>query len=237
MIKQKAEPAAPTSDRRMVPSRIVFRWQSMRREIETIRRYIETVTSSFEQEFKSYTAYLEKQAEDTPDHLIESLAEDYAEAESHLLKHFPAFALHTTFVASYSLLEDQMLEIGRIVGRHLNVNLEPEDLWDKGIHAAKKYLEKLCGINVPNGRPWEEVVHYGKLRNVCMHSRGRVKETNSDVRKYVAKKTSITINDYNHLEFTKTFCLEALDNIEELLNALYELARDRDMEAMPQSDA
>ncbi len=44
-----------------------------------------------------------------------------------------------------------MLGIARIVGRRLGVKLDPDDLRDKGIRAAKKYLEGLCGVVFPAG--------------------------------------------------------------------------------------
>ena len=143
----------------------------MSHEVEAIRRYIEIVTASFEREVNTSEAALDQQAKGAPDHLIQSLVEDYAEATSDFLGHFPTFALETTFVATYSLLEDEMFEIARIVGHHLKINLEPEELGDKGIHAAKKYLEKLCGVTVPPDQHWEQAVNHGRIRNVYVHRR------------------------------------------------------------------
>ncbi len=84
---------------------------------------------------------------------------------------FPAFALQTTFVATYTLLEDELCDIARAGGLHLKVELDPEDLGDKGIHAAKKYFQKLYGINIADDPNWHLMIRYGQLRNVCAHRR------------------------------------------------------------------
>lgn len=231
MCKNKSESVAKTRKRRRVPTLFVCRWRAMRHEIEAIRRYVETVTSSFERELKSNETYFEKKSVDTTDDAIQSLAEYRGEAAVDLVDLFPAFALQTTFVATYSLLEDEMLEIARDVGRHLRINLDPEELRDKGIHAAKTHLQKLCGITVPNGREWQEAVNYGKVRNVFAHSRGRVKKDNNEFRNYVNSKKSVGIDAHDRLQLSKEFCLEVLDTVEALMDDLFKLARDRVIEA------
>jgi hypothetical protein len=207
-------------------------WQGMEAEIYAIRYYIDNVTSSFERGLKAYESYIEKQIAGAPDDdAIQSLGEGLGEAQGFLGDHFPSFALETTFVATYSLLEDEMLEIARLTGRHLGIALVPEDLSDKGIHAAKTYLEKLCGIAFPAGKhPWQEALHYNRIRNVFAHQRGRVKKDDNKVRKYVeGKKTSIQIDEHDRLKVSKEFCLEVLENVETLLNEVFKLVRDKVM--------
>lgn len=157
---------------------------------------------------------------------MQDIGADLAEAEAYYVDQFPAFALQTTFVATYSLLEDELLGIARTVGRHLKIELDSEDLHDNGIYAAKKYLKKLCNITIPTERHWEQAVKHGMLRNICVHTRGRVKTSNTEVRKYVDRKTGLlSIDERNHLQFTREFCLEVLDNVESLLNEVYKLAQ------------
>jgi hypothetical protein len=210
----------------------------MEREIEMIRRYIDSVTSSFEREFKEYEAHLAKQAEGASEDEMQSIGEDWGEAATFYVDLFPAFALETTFVASYAFLEDQMLEIARLIGQRLGIQLKPEDLKDKGIVGAKTYLEKLCGITVPVDQRWEKATKHGQLRNACEHTRGRVKKENSELRKYVkANKATLSIDDRDRLQFTREFCLEVLDNIKALLGELYKLARKRWIAADEQDSA
>lgn len=84
----------------------------MSSEIDAIRRYIETVPSSFAREIKDYNTYINEQAASAPGDIIQVLAEDLGEIQGFLGDHFPSFALETTFVATFALLEDEMLKIG-----------------------------------------------------------------------------------------------------------------------------
>src|SRR5271166_6421971 len=114
MGKKKAEetePEAKSRKPRYVAADIALRHSGCTREIEAIRRYIDSVTSAFERERRSYEEYLHKQMKDAPRHLAESLNDDWCESEHYLGRHFPAFALQTTFVAACSLLEDEMVNL------------------------------------------------------------------------------------------------------------------------------
>src|SRR5262245_35688577 len=132
MSKMRAgasDPTTKTRKRRRVPAEIIARWHSMQTEIERIRRYIDTITSSFKREFESHDAYLAKWlALATHPDSIQAVAEDRAEAERFYVDLFPAFALEPTFVATYSLLEDQMFEIAGAVGERLGIKPDPRDV-------------------------------------------------------------------------------------------------------------
>jgi hypothetical protein len=193
-------------------------------EVETIRRYLDSVTSSFAREIEEHLARL-------PDHMTDEDAEwygeQYAETQTYYIDLFPAFALETTFVATYAFLEDEMMGICRLVGSELHIKIGPENLKDKGIEAARTYLEKLCDITVPNDRPWQQAKMYGLLRNVFAHTRGRVKPDNKPVQQYVAANPDKLSIQKDRLRITKEFCLEVLDDVEKLLKSLLHLARER----------
>jgi hypothetical protein len=232
MGKKKAEvpePVARSRKPRYVPADIVAYHHGCTQEIEAIRRYIVSVTSTFESERRSNKENLNKQAKEVSENEAEWLHYDWYESEYYLGRHFPAFALQTTFVATYSLLEDEMVNLARVVGRKLGIKLDPDDLKHTGIHAAKVYLESLCGIEFPETtNPWQQAIHYGRLRNVCAHARGRVKEGDTKVRNFVeSKKKMLRIDDYDQLYLSREFCFEVLDNVEALLNNLFKLARNK----------
>lgn len=196
-------------------------------ELQTIRRYLETVTSSFAREFNEYEEHLRKLPNNLTDEEAECHGSGYAEMESLYVDRFPAFALETTFVATYAFLEDEMMEVCRFLGDRLKIKLGPEELRNKGIEAAKTYLEKLCDLRVPNERPWQEAQHYGRLRNVFSHTQGCVKEGNDKVRKYVAANADKLSIEDGRLRITKEFCLAVVDDVENLLTSLLRLAQAR----------
>ena len=118
--------------------------------------------------------------------------------------------------------------IARLGGSRLKISLGPDELNDKGIRAAKKYLDKLCGVKVPNDDPWQAATKHGLLRNVFSHSRGRVKKDNNDVRRYVAANPDlIRIDDHDRLRLTQEFCLQVLKNVGVLLRSILVLAEER----------
>jgi hypothetical protein len=223
MSEQKS---GQTAKKRGHPPWFFFRRRGLEGEIETIHRYIETVTSALDREFASFEERLRQQAEGADEETRQLLGEDYAEEKGYLIDHFPEFTLQNTFVATYSLLEDEMFKIARFVGGRLKIKLDPEELCDKGIRAAKKFLEKLCDITIPGDAVWQQAVQHGSVRNVFAHARGRVKKTSTDVRRYVEGKTS-SIDDKDQLHVTKEFCFEVLDNVKALLLKVLYLAGDR----------
>lgn len=122
-----------------------------------------------------------------------------------------------------------MVELCGRVGRFLGVKLVVSDLRDKGIFAAKKSLENLCSVSFPTGkRPWQEIQHYNRLRNVLVHSRGRLlgAKDSQAIRKCVGGKTTLTLHK-DKLVLTKALCLEVVDSVEELLRELSENATAR----------
>lgn len=146
---EESERPAKARTPRYVPAAIAARHRGCIHEIEVIRRYIDSVTSTFERERRSYEAHLLQRVKREVDDEAQSIYEDLSESDHYLGIHFPAFALQTTFVATYSLLEDEMVNLARVVGRKMGIKLAPDDLKHTGIHAARVYLESLCGIDFP----------------------------------------------------------------------------------------
>ena len=222
----ESKPSDNLSKRRRVDAKIRLSWHSMRSDVEAIRDYIQTVDSAF----KEFEAQVAKEEAKLPEHAKAAFFEDEAQTAFNLTRHFPEFAWETTFVAIYSFLEDEMLGIARIVGRRLGIKLDPDDLRDKGIRAAKKYLQHLCSVAFPEGKhPWQEALHYNRVRNAIVHSRGRLKRSKygARIQKYVQGKKSVTIDSFNRLQLSKAFCLEVLENVESLLDDLFKLALKR----------
>jgi hypothetical protein len=183
------------------------------------------VTAAFAREFKEHEASLQKLPSNLTDEESEWYGEEYAEMQTYYGDRFPNFALETSFVATYAFLEDEMMNICRLVGGRLKIKLGPDKLSDKGIEAARTYLEKLCDITVPNDERWRRAKTYGQLRNIYSHARGRVKPDNKPVQQYVAANATMLSIEKGRLRVTKEFCLQVLDDVEKLLKSLLHLAR------------
>jgi hypothetical protein len=200
----------------------------LRSEIATFRRYLRTVTASFERDHKANDDDFQRLVESaTSPEEAESIAHEVSNMGRLLRTKFPALAYQTTFVATYTLLEDELAGLARVLGQGLGVKLELDDLSRKGIHAARVYLEKLCGLSFPEGsHAWQEAVQYSHLRNVLVHARGRLKEGDK-ARKFAESKKLLptyVCGRADDLQLTMDFCLEVADNVEALLNDLFRLA-------------
>jgi hypothetical protein len=202
----------------------------LRSSIESIRRYIETVTRSFVRERELNEQELPTRLEVASDEdEAQSICDEMSKSGYLLVYEFPDFALQTTFVATYSLLEDQMADLANFMGGRLGITLSLDDLSHKGIHASKVYLERLCDIPFPEQtRSWQQVVQYNRLRNVVAHARGRIKDEDRKSRNIIeSKKGLLAITTFGQLKLTREFCLEVLDDVEVLLNELFGLATER----------
>lgn len=203
---------------------------NLQNSIKTIRHYVESVSSSFDGDSRENEELVDvrlKAALDADE--AQNIHDEYSSRRFLLKYEFPTFALETTFVAMHSQLEDQLSTLCEFVGKRLNINLNLEDLSHKGIFRAKIYLEKLCGIPFPEEtHAWQQVLHYNRVRNVVVHSRGLLKtEKTEGIRKYVESKGRVLTLTNNRLNLTKEFCLEVLDNIEALFMDLVRLAQER----------
>ncbi len=192
-------------------------------KLDEIRDYLTVVDSGFARAFDEFDARVAAEAEKLPEAFRESLYEDESVTAFNLTEHFPSFTWQTTFVALYSLLEHEMFAACRQM-RHIQKHLiGPEDLKDKGIFAAQKYVEKVCRVAFPEkGRPWQEILHYNKVRNVLVHNQGELKHTVEGLRQYVASRKNLSVDHNDELKLTRDFCLDVVSIMRQFFDELYQ---------------
>jgi hypothetical protein len=117
------------------------------------------------------------------------------------------------FLSSYSFLEDQMLGLAEFERQARNIALQPSDLRSKGIEAAKVYLRKVCGYELPNTAEWEEICRYRQIRNCIVHNNGRF-AGDKQFRAYLESKRPAIKLDNDRIAVSAGFCIEAIDTIE-----------------------
>lgn len=88
---------------------------------------------------------------------------------------FPALHWSSIFNSAYALFENHMNELCIIFGKNLKKNEHLKDSKDKGIKRAKNYLSKVIGIkHIFNSADWLEIQNYSELRNVLVHTLGKL---------------------------------------------------------------
>jgi hypothetical protein len=160
-----------------------------------------------------------------------SFCEDQAGAHFKLHLNFPALLRETTFVAIFSLLEDTIVDLARYVGRRVGSKKRLDDHRDRGILAAKKYLDECCGVGFPTQEhPWQEILRYKHIRELIVHS-GRCLKRSSHakaIRNYCrGKRGLLAIDEYDCLELSSAFCNTALSIVQGFLGSVFELAGTR----------
>ena len=196
-------------------------------EVGFIRDYVESTAAAFDTALDAFDARVAEEAAKLPEEMRHALYEDVSMTAFNLTERFPLFSWLTTFVSIYSFLEDEMLDLAATLGRHIGIKLRPDDLRHSGIFAAQVYLTDLCGIAFPEAKhPWQEILRYNPIRNVIVHSRGRIWRSKKvkAIRKYAEGNPSITIHN-DRIQVSKDFCLEVLGNVRALLEELLDLAR------------
>lgn len=98
---------------------------------------------------------------------------------------FPALHWSSIFNSAYALFENHLNELCIIFGKDLNnkhlKDLSLKDLKGSGIERAKNYLSKVIGIkNIFDSGDWLEIQNYSKLRNVLVHTLGRLDLSRQD---------------------------------------------------------
>lgn len=142
--------------------------------IDTFAEFVFEVESKFEEDLRSKNEEFDELVGEARGTEIEAnvadyLADDYRKIESH----FPQHLRYSAIVSIYSLLEDSMNSICRFLTTQRNLPLELNDLNDKGIFRAQKYLTKVCGIDFPEtSREWNEIRKLNKVRNCIVHTNG-----------------------------------------------------------------
>jgi hypothetical protein len=129
---------------------------------------------------------------------------------------FPRILRQSLFLALYAdcemYLNYQCYELQRIK----EFSLSLKDLSGSGIIRARNYLTKVAQINFPNGKEWQEIQTYGKLRNCFAHNDGELTNLSESEAKFLkeyalnnpyleVKEASVT-----YIEIKKGFCEEAL---------------------------
>ena len=139
---------------------------------------------------------------------------------------FPYIQRSSIFIMTFSLFENELNTICKILGRNSNLELQLKDLNGKGIERAKLYLEKVVKINFPaNSKSWGEITNFSRIRNFVVHNGGRLKEKgdkNSEiVKKYIKKNSTLNFDGHERISYNENFIPHVLDTFHKFSNVLF----------------
>lgn len=93
---------------------------------------------------------------------------------SHIAGYYPQVLCRSLFIAIYSLFERYLINLCNDVCESERLGLKPEALSEKGIWAARTYLNDVAGLTFPDdAEEWSVIRGLSKLRNDLAHDIGR----------------------------------------------------------------
>jgi len=177
---------------------ITFYHAGIEVDFENIYSYCKFTEAALRREKEKFlTLHNEKINKLTPD---EKRDFDELSIEIHwkLYDVFPTLQWTSIFNSAYSLFERHLNDLCRILGKNAPTKIELTDLKGQGIERAKIFLSKIVGIsNVFDSTEWKEIQDYAKVRNVLVHSTGKLdlsKENHKNIFKYAKTQRNLIVS-------------------------------------------
>lgn len=202
--------------------RIVFR-----EELRELHDYVQ----SAEQFLEKRAGHLEKRFEklasehddpDTADMAAEPLRDEYWRVKDV----FTQINRKALTVSVLGLLEHKLNELCNKLARRVGATQKVTDLPGKGFKRARKYLEKVIGLDLAGASTsWEELGKIQLVRNTIVHRNGLMREDDEKLRSYINDKTPhLNLNELNEIEILPTFLPHVVNVCEEFITVVFEQA-------------
>ena len=88
---------------------------------------------------------------------------------------FPTMQWNSIFNTAYTIFENHMNELCKILAKNTVTELGLKDIKGLGIERAKIFISKVIGIkDVFSSSEWEEIKEYSRVRNILVHTSGNL---------------------------------------------------------------
>lgn len=126
---------------------------------------------------------------------------------------FNSILNNSTFLAIYSLFENEFFNLCLWCQKAEDFKLGPKDIKGKGyIDQYRKFITKLLNVNLDNlNTEWELLLKYRKIRNLIAHKEGEIIEPEKKIITFIADTNGIQYDDkkklikINSIDFQKKF--------------------------------
>ncbi len=110
-------------------------------------------------------------------------------------KQFPNLQRRSTLITLFGLFENELDELCRFIREKQNLTVELKDITDSGIERSTRFLSKVAGLKrVKETRYWSKIKDIQKIRNLVVHSDGRLTDANGNPKK--TEESIIKTTDY-----------------------------------------
>lgn len=144
-------------------------------DFENIYSYCKFTEAALAQEKDNFFAiYKTKVSKLTPEEK-EKFEQFAIEIHWKLYDVFPTLQWTSIFNSAYSIFERYLNDLCTILEKKASTKVSLTDLKGQGIERAKLFLSKIIGItNVFDSTEWNEIQNYSKVRNILVHTSGKL---------------------------------------------------------------
>jgi len=189
-------------------------------EIHTLSYYLDKLHSQLEtmaQELAT-SLYSQIQSIKKDKEVAKSIQRQELEYQYHS-EVFPRLFLNSFHIAAYSLLETEVFEIARRIGKKQKQPFDVSEI--KGgsyLESAIYYIKKLTGINAKRFDCWNGLAEGQRLRNVIVHSSGKPTKE-SDIQ--LARKYGVYDERGKRVTITYGYCRVFIDLLKIFFGEMY----------------
>jgi len=223
-VKQKTNKEMKKIDIKKL--RIQFFKSGVRNDIEEFKYHVVGIENHFKTEVNNLIDYHERATSDLSDEEKNEYFEFYSDGYWWLEEVFPQIQRKSELIGIFTVLEHNLNLLCSIYQKHIDSNIKLSDLRAEGIiDTAKKYLEKVVGLNFPsNHRSWSEIKRIQRIRNLFVHNDGKLKGSEKDkksIKDYIKRLNYLDLDQYERILIKQGFTVYCLDQFRELFDELF----------------
>ncbi|MCK4830566.1 hypothetical protein KA005_83405 [bacterium] len=148
-----------------------FKIEELKHYINTLKKQLDNMMDEYETRMKAIADAIEDEKE--RDDFNEWYIDDYWRYKETI----PRILLNSFHVTAYSLLESEIRSLASRVGKNEKQIFDVSDIRGGDyLESASYYIEKLTGTNAKNFSSWMRLKEGQRLRNIIIHSNGRITE-------------------------------------------------------------
>ncbi len=185
-------------------------------------RYYDIFENYLQQYSDEFLKGLKNEIQKNQDDPFLGQLEDYLyDTHQILAKEYPNILRKSIIITCYSYLEKELFIICEIQKNAKSLPLDVKDLKGNGIEQAKKYLNKVAGIDFSDNKTWEEIQNIRKIRNLIVHKDG-ILDDKDKIREYIEKRPSEISIEGNKIIFKNAdYCRHVINIITDFHKEIY----------------
>ena len=211
-------------DRKVMVS-LWFRGRSeeVKHELHYLRDYSDHLERFLAERFNAFKERIKTEAKKLSNEARDDFYEWHSDEYLELSEELPNRLRGSLFVTVMFILEHRLNEFCVMCQKASGSRLVLNDMADKGIYRARKYLNKVFEINFPDSPAfWEKIDIFQIIRNAIAHNDGNVNQEVDKLNDYISKMESASFKlESSKILLNDSFVTEAIDLIQGCLVSLY----------------